>query len=128
MADQGLEHIPTADTRAMVKTLKMIGRLNDDIALALDIDDKTLTKHYPDELKQSIAFLEKNASQRMMELLSSEDENVAFKASSFLLRMKCRWKEDRSIDNSDGLVGLFDSMIQARAEQMLKEKEAKHEY
>jgi uncharacterized protein YjcR len=43
---QGVEHIPTEETRKLVRSLSAVGIKYVDIAGKLDISDDTLVKHY----------------------------------------------------------------------------------
>lgn len=127
MAEPRKEYIPTLQHRAHVKALAMCGRNHADIALSLDIHQETLVKHFEEELKTNVLFLESTASERMMQALKSEDDRVAVDAAKFLLRMKCKWKEDKSVD-SDAQQSIFDAIVQAAAAQLLAKKEKEHEY
>lgn len=56
---QGLEHEPTAKTRAFVASKRTQGHTHEQIAEYLDISDVTLTKHYSVELRTGkAAFLD----------------------------------------------------------------------
>lgn len=126
MAQPGLEYRPTDAHRAHVKALAMCGRTQEDIALSLGIHHETLTIHFSDELKTNVMFLEATASARMFEAMKSDDERVATDAAKFLLRMKCKWKEDKSIDSDVGLT-LLDALLETRAAQLLAKKEKEHD-
>lgn len=127
MAHPGKEYIPTLEHRAHVRALAMCGRNQNDIALSLSIDPGTLAIHFEDELKTNVLFLESTASERMMQALKSEDDRVAVDAAKFLLRMKCKWKEDKSVD-ADAQQSIFDAIVQAAAAQLLAKKEKENEY
>lgn len=49
------EHIPTPEKRAMVSRYSMVGTTQEIISDIMDIDSKTLRKHYRKELDQSTA-------------------------------------------------------------------------
>jgi hypothetical protein len=49
---QGVEHIPTEDSRKLVKNLSAMGTRYVDIAHKLEITDDTLRKHYKAELEE----------------------------------------------------------------------------
>ena len=44
-------HVPTPETRQMVTELMAVGVIEGDIALRLRLDQKTLAKHYDEELR-----------------------------------------------------------------------------
>lgn len=50
-------HVPTSISRELVKSLVALGENQDKIADILDIDDKTLRKHYRQELDHSLSLL-----------------------------------------------------------------------
>ena len=48
---QGVEHIPSEETRKLVRSLSAVGIKYVDIAGKLDISDDTLVKHYKKDLE-----------------------------------------------------------------------------
>jgi DNA-binding NarL/FixJ family response regulator len=69
------EHVPTTESRAKVADFTCAGFTQDDIAQYFGIDDKTLRKHYRDELDKAklemIRGLSQNAYRKDVTLTTS---------------------------------------------------------
>jgi hypothetical protein len=99
-------HEPTSQTRAEVSALKSFGVPLDDIADYIGIDRKTLSKHYPDEIK--IAQLKANAnvakflygaaSGKAMDNGASYADCI--RASMFWAKTRMGWKETDRVEQT----------------------------
>lgn len=90
MGNLSNEHIPTETTRAEVRSLSAFGITQIDVAAFLDIDVKTLRKHYRRELDTALTsstFKVANALYKN----AVEENNVS--AQVFWLKTKGGWKE-----------------------------------
>jgi hypothetical protein len=97
---QGKEHIPTDDTRKLVRSLSAVGIKYVDIAGKLDISDDTLVKHYKKDLENG--RIDANASIGQTLFQQAKDGNTA--AAIFWLKTRAQWKETQvnELVNSDG--------------------------
>ncbi len=92
-------HEPTAKTRAEVEALKSFGVPQDDIALYIGIDRKTLAKHYKDELDTAqtkadatvARFLYQAASGKALDSGASYADCV--RAAMFWAKTRMKWRE-----------------------------------
>lgn len=85
-------HEPTAETRSNVKALASVGTTQEHIAIYLDIDVKTLRKHYRRELDTSLIIANSNVAKSLYK--NANDGNVT--AQIFWLKTKGGWSERRS--------------------------------
>ena len=81
------EHEPTIETRAKVVAFSCAGFNQAMIANYLDIDDKTLRRHYRDELDK--AKMEKTII--LSESLFRDAQNGNEQAREFWLKCQARW-------------------------------------
>jgi hypothetical protein len=97
---QGKEHIPTDETRKLVRSLSAVGIKYVDIAGKLDISDDTLVKHYKKDLENG--RIDANASIGQTLFQQAKDGNTA--AAIFWLKTRAQWKETQvnELVNSDG--------------------------
>jgi hypothetical protein len=103
-------HQPTDKTRAEVEALKSFGVPQDDIALYIGIDRKTLAKHYKDELDTAqtkadatvARFLYQAASGKALDSGASYADCV--RAAMFWAKTRMQWRETNHHDHtsSDG--------------------------
>ena len=85
-------HEPTAETRSNVKALASVGTTQEHIAIYLDIDVKTLRKHYRRELDTSLIIANSNVAKSLYK--NANDGNVT--AQIFWLKTKGGWSEKKS--------------------------------
>ena len=85
-------HKPTAETRSNVKALASVGTTQEHIAIYLDIDVKTLRKHYRRELDTSLIIANSNVAKSLYK--NANDGNVT--AQIFWLKTKGGWSEKKS--------------------------------
>ena len=86
---QGKEHIPTDESRKLVRNLSAVGIKYVDIAHKLDITDDTLRKHYKGELEDG--RIDANAS--IGQTLFQQAKNGNTSAAIFWLKTRAGWKE-----------------------------------
>jgi len=94
------EHEPTKATREVVKLHTMVGTDQRVIADILDIDPKTLRKHYRAELDQSKAKANATIGGALFNKAKSGDTT----AMIFWMKTQAGWRERQEIDHtsSDG--------------------------
>jgi hypothetical protein len=85
----GRRHRPTEDTRAAVKALAAFGVPQEEICLYIGINDKSLRKHYRDELGVGPIF----ASARVAQSLFNRAINGDVAAQIFWLKARAGWTE-----------------------------------
>ena len=98
---QGVEHIPTEETRKLVRNLSAVGIKYVDISGKLDISDDTLVKHYKKDLEDG--RIDANASIGQTLFQQAKNGNTA--AAIFWLKTRANWKETNAIEHS-GEVGV----------------------
>jgi uncharacterized protein YjcR len=98
---QGVEHIPTEETRKLVRSLSAVGIKYVDIANKLDISDDTLVKHYKKDLEDG--RVDANASIGQTLFQQAKNGNTA--AAIFWLKTRANWKETNAVEHS-GEVGV----------------------
>lgn len=81
------EHVPTEESRAKVADFTCAGFTQDDIAQYFGIDDKTLRKHYRDELDKAKLEMIRGLSQNAYQMALGGSE----KMTEFLLRTQGRY-------------------------------------
>ena len=99
---QGKEHIPTEETRKLVRTLSAVGIRHVDIGLKLDINDETLRKHYKEELE--IGRIDANA--QIANTLFQQAKKGNMTAAIFWLKTRAGWKETQVTELTGGVEGI----------------------
>jgi transcription initiation factor TFIIIB Brf1 subunit/transcription initiation factor TFIIB len=92
-------HEPSAQTRAEVSALKSFGVAQSDIANYIGVDDKTLRKHYREELDTAqtkadanvAKFLYNAASGKALDAGASHADCV--RAAMFWAKTRMKWRE-----------------------------------
>lgn len=90
-------HIPTDETKTKVSALTSFGITQEEIAAYLDIDPKTLRKHYRRELGTGKTAATAKIAQRLFDV--AMEGNVA--ALIFWLKTRARWRDDGGDTNED---------------------------
>lgn len=90
-------HSPSEETRAEVRALSGFGITQDDIARYLDIDPKTLRKHYRDELDTGTTHANAEVA-RSLHKQATEGGNVA--AAIFWMKARAGWREKQEVELS----------------------------
>lgn len=98
---QGVEHIPTEETRKLVRSLSAVGIKYVDIAGKLEISDDTLVKHYKKDLEDGRT----DANASIGQTLFQQAKNGNTAAAIFWLKTRAGWKETNAIEHS-GEVGV----------------------
>jgi hypothetical protein len=91
---QGVEHIPTEETRKLVRSLSAVGIRYVDIASKLEISDDTLVKHYKKDLEDG--RIDANASIGQTLFQQAKNGNTA--AAIFWLKTRAQWKETNALE------------------------------
>lgn len=91
---QGKEHIPTEETRKLVRSLSAVGIRYVDIASKLEISDDTLVKHYKKDLEDG--RIDANASIGQTLFQQAKNGNTA--AAIFWLKTRANWKETSGLE------------------------------
>lgn len=98
---QGKEHIPTDETRKLVRSLSAVGIKYVDIAGKLEISDDTLVKHYKKDLEDGRT----DANASIGQTLFQQAKNGNTAAAIFWLKTRAGWKETNAVEHS-GEVGV----------------------
>ena len=77
---RGTEFEPTAEQRALVESASAIGITQAEIANQLKIDEKTLRKHFRDELSSGKFKVDMLAGKTVTELMKDRDARVRVEA------------------------------------------------
>lgn len=89
-------HEPTADTRQLVQLHTTVGTPQPDIARILDIDPKTLRKHYRDELDLSRAKANATIGGALFNKAKSGDTA----AMIFWMKTQAGWRETNIVEHT----------------------------
>ena len=91
-------HVPTDKTRAEVSALTSFGITQDEISTYLDIDLKTLRKHYRRELDTGTTRANAAMAKRLFDA-GVKDGSVP--AMIFWLKTRARWRETDDSNNGE---------------------------
>jgi hypothetical protein len=93
-------HEPSRESRQLVQLHATVGTAQSVIADILGIDDKTLRKHYREELDQSLAKANATIGGALFNKAKAGDTT----AMIFWMKTQGRWKERQEVDHtsSDG--------------------------
>jgi AraC-like DNA-binding protein len=86
------EYVPTDAQRALVENAAAFGLTQADIAEQLKIDEKTLRKHFRDELSSGKFKVDMTAGKTVAELMKSRDERVRLEAAKYWTARRMGWK------------------------------------
>ncbi|MGB3667888.1 MAG: hypothetical protein WA963_13075, partial [Bermanella sp.] len=95
---QGVTHVPTKGQRDTVSLHAMVGTPQETIASILNIDSKTLRKHYRDELDSALA----KANATIGGSLFNKAKNGDTSAQMFWLKTRAGFSEKKDIDITSG--------------------------
>lgn len=87
-------HKPTAETMAQVEALSGYGVRHDEIALYLDIDPKTLRKHYRAQLDKGTVKANVGVARSLHK--QATEGNVT--AAIFWLKSRAGWREKQEVE------------------------------
>lgn len=93
------EHQPTEDQRRQVETASGMGLPHEQIASIIGIDDKTLRKHYRDELDKGKANANLKVSQCLFDKATSGDTTAAI----WWTKAQMGWSERQKLEHSGGV-------------------------
>lgn len=93
---QGKEHIPTEESRKLVRSLSAVGIRYVDIASKLDITDDTLVKHYKKDLEDGRIDANASIGQTLFQQAKSGNTSAAI----FWLKTRAQWKETNALEIS----------------------------
>jgi predicted transcriptional regulator len=87
------EYEPTDSQRSLVENAAAFGLTQADIAEQLGIGEKTLRKHFQDELSGGKFRVDMIAGKTVVELMKSRDERVRLEAAKYYTARRMGWKE-----------------------------------
>jgi predicted ArsR family transcriptional regulator len=94
---QGVPYQPTEEQRRTVRAMSGYGMPQEDIATFLDIDPKTLRKHFQQELEKGSIEATTKVAQSLFRM-ATEGKNVA--AAIFWMKARAGWREKHEIQLS----------------------------
>lgn len=87
-------HVPTDATRRTVSMGKFIGYTHDQIARLLEIDLKTLLKHYQEELERGSERIGAAVAGNLLAIATQQqDRKAALTACIFIAKARLNWRE-----------------------------------
>ena len=98
---QGVEFEPSEEQRRLVRAMAGFGIRQDDIAAHLEIDPKTLRKHFRRELDRGTVEANAKVAQSLFNM-ATQGNNVA--AAIFWMKARAGWREkhDLEVSGKDG--------------------------
>lgn len=101
---------PTAEQRRMARAMSGLGLPQDQIALLLEIDPKTLRKHFRDDLDRGMAEANVKVGQTLFGMATTGN-NVA--ATIFWMKARAGWREKHEVVvSADPLETMSDAELQ----------------
>ncbi len=91
---QGVTYEPTEEQRRTVRAMSGFGIPQEDIATLLDLDPKTLRKHYRRELDRGSIEATAKVAQSLFNM-ATVDKNVA--AAIFWMKARAGWREKHEV-------------------------------
>ncbi len=97
------EHKPNPKDRAMVRKMSSFGIPQEEIAEVLEIDSKTLRKHYRKELNTAAAIANTEVAESLFNKATGDGPG-SVPAAIFWLKSRAGWREKQELDvtSSDG--------------------------
>ena len=93
----GVLHVPTSATRKKVQIHTMVGTPQVTVARIIGIDDKTLRKHYRDELDLATAIANASVCGSLFNKATIGDDTAAM---LFWMKTRAGWSENSGAENS----------------------------
>lgn len=91
---QQAEHVPSDLTRRTVALGMFIGYSQEQIARLIEVDEKTLRKHYPDELARGAERIGATIAGNLMSIATQQqDRKAALTACIFIAKTRLHWRE-----------------------------------
>ena len=85
---------PTAEQRRMARAMSGLGLPQEQIALLLEVDPKTLRKHFRDDLDRGMAEANVKVGQSLFNM-ATQGNNVA--AAIFWMKARAGWREKQEV-------------------------------
>jgi hypothetical protein len=98
-------HVPTDKSRAEVSALKSFGHTHEEIALFLDISEKSLVKYYKRELDTAIVKANAQVANKLFKKAIEEND---LPAQIFWLKTRARW---RTADKEQDIKEVADTLM-----------------
>lgn len=112
-AGQPHEHIPTANSRRIVREAAAFGFTNIEIGVLLGVSEPTVAKYYPDELTKGKIHVNMKVARRMFQRAMSNDKEGLI-AGMFFLKARAGWKDNHQIISKVEVSGPNDGPIQSQ--------------
>jgi hypothetical protein len=112
---QGTTFEPTEDERRTVRAMAGFGVPQDDIAVLLDIDPKTLRRHFRRELDRGSIEATAKVAQTLFQM-ATVDKNVA--AAIFWMKARAGWREKHEVQVTETS---FAHLSDAELERMIED-------
>lgn len=93
---KGSEHKPTAATRAQVSSMSGMGARQDEIAAFLGITEKTLRKHYRDELDTATMLVNMKVAKALYGQATAGNVSAAI----FWMKTRGGWRETTHLETT----------------------------
>lgn len=114
---QGVRFEPTEEQRRTVRAMSGFGIPQDDIATFLEIEPKTLRKHFRRELDRGMVEATAKVAQSLFQMATTGN-NVA--AAIFWMKARAGWREKHEIQLS---AKPMNELTDAELEQIIREGE-----
>lgn len=87
-------HVPTDLTRRTVSLGMFIGYTQEQIARLIEVDEKTLRTHYPDELARGAERIGATIAGNLLSIATQQqDRKAALTACIFIAKTRLHWRE-----------------------------------
>ena len=113
---QGVAYRPTEEQRRTVKAMAGLGVPHDGIAVLLDIDPKTLRKHFQAELERGSVEATAKVAQSLFQLATT-GKSVA--AAIFWMKARAGWREKHEVQVTTG--SDYSKLTDAELERLVNE-------
>lgn len=123
---QGVAFQPTEEQRRTVKAMAGLGVPHEGIAVLLEIDPKTLRKHFHPELERGSVEATAKVAQSLFQMATT-GKNVG--AAIFWMKARAGWREKHEVQVTSGsLAHLSDAQLEAMIESYSTQiAESKHQ-
>jgi len=109
-----LAHEPTEKTRAEVCALVSFGNVQEEIASYMGISVDTLSRHYRDELDNSVVRANAKVAAKLYRKAIDGDD---IKAQIFWLKTRARWRET---DHKEDYKGSTDTLVEKLIDKLIE--------
>jgi hypothetical protein len=101
-------HVPTDISRAEVSALTSFGNTQEEIASYLHISVDTLTRHYRDELDNSVVRANAKVAAKLFRKAIDGDD---IKAQIFWLKTRAKWREKDRDEEKDDATSVLEKIM-----------------